>query len=136
MQVSKNTIERQIEIADNAIMSRDYDALMSVYTDDAVLVIEPMRNAVGKEQIRNAFMKISEFFDYGLKVVQNGLEVLKAGDTALVLANTVVSGPNFQAVERKATYVFKKSNDGIWLCAIDNSYGHEIIQKQPIKNLL
>jgi uncharacterized protein (TIGR02246 family) len=136
MQVSKNTIERQIEIADNAIMSRDYDALMSVYTDDAVLVIEPMRNAVGKEQIRNAFMKISEFFDNGLKVVQNGLEVLKAGDTALVLANTVVSGPNFQAVERKATYVFKKSNDGIWLCAIDNSYGHEIIQKQPIKNLL
>ena len=110
MQVSKNIIERQIEIADNAIMARDYDALMSVYTDDAVLVIEPMRNAVGKEQIRNAFMKISEFFDNGLKVVQNGLEVLQAGDTALVLANTVVSGPNFQAVERKATYVFKKSN--------------------------
>lgn len=136
MQVSKNIIERQIEIADNAIMARDYDTLMSVYTDDAVLVIEPMRNAVGKEQIRNAFMKISEFFDNGLKVVQNGLEVLKAGDTALVLANTVVSGPNFQAVERKATYVFKKSNDGIWLCAIDNSYGHEIIQKPPIKSLL
>jgi uncharacterized protein (TIGR02246 family) len=136
MQVSKNTIERQIEIADNAIMASDYDTLMSVYTDDAVLVIEPTRNAVGKEQIRNAFMKISEFFDNGLKVVQNGLEVLQAGDTALVLANTVVSGPNFQAVERKATYVFKKSNDGIWLCAIDNSYGHEIIQKQPIKKLL
>lgn len=134
--MKQNTIEQQITIADNSIMAKDYDTLMSIYSDDAVLVIEPQRSAVGKQQIRNAFIKISEFFDNGLKVFQNGLEVLEAGDTALVLANTIISGPNFQAVERKATYVFKKSNDGVWLCAIDNSYGHEIIQKTRMRSLL
>lgn len=126
---NQNTVEQQIEIADRAIMEKDYDMLMSIYTDDAVLVVEPGRNARGKDQIRNAFVKISEFFDNGLRVEQNGLEVLESDDTALVLANTVVSGPDFPVVTRKATYVFKKSEDGVWLCTIDNSYGHEIIGK-------
>lgn len=136
MNMNLNTIEQQIEAADRAIMTKDYDTLMSIYTDDAVLVIEPGRNAVGKNQIRNAFVKISEFFDHGLKVVQNGLEVLDAGKTALVVANTIVSGPYSHAVERKATYVFEKSDNGAWLCIIDNSYGHEIIRKSRIRSLL
>ena len=127
-----NTIEQQIEAADNAIMTKDFDKLISFYTEDALLVIEPGRNAIGKFQIKNAFIKISEYFDQGLKVKQDGLEVLKTGNTALVLAHTVVSAPNFQPVKRNATYVFKKSEGDIWLCAIDNSYGHEIIRKPLI----
>ena len=134
--MNQKMVEQQVHLADEAIMAKDYDTLMAIYTDDAVLVIEPGRNAVGKSQILNAFIKISEFFDNGLKVEQNGLEILEAGDTALVLANTVVSGPNFQAVERKATYVFKKTTDGAWLCAIDNSYGHEIIRKSDTNSIL
>jgi ketosteroid isomerase-like protein len=62
-------------------------------------------------------------------VEQNGMEVLESGDTALVLANTVISAPNFPSMERKATYVFRKSPSGEWLCSIDNSYGHEVIGK-------
>jgi ketosteroid isomerase-like protein len=30
-------------------------------------------------------------------------------------------------MDRKATYVFKKNLQGDWLCAIDNSYGTELI---------
>lgn len=30
-------------------------------------------------------------------------------------------------VERKATYVFRKDAGNGWLCAIDNSYGHEVL---------
>ena len=30
-------------------------------------------------------------------------------------------------VERKATYVFRRTEDGSWLCAIDSSYGHELL---------
>ena len=60
---------------------------------------------------------------------QNGMEVLESGNTALVLANTIVSAPNFPATERKATYVFNKLSNGSWLCSIDNSYGHEIINQ-------
>ena len=103
---------------------------MKIYTDDAILVIEPGRNAEGKENIRKAFEVIAVYFQNGLQVKQNGIEILESRNTALVLANTIVSGPNFPTVERKATYVFNKSPSGSWLCSIDNSYGHEIINQQ------
>ncbi len=113
-----------------AIASEDFDTLMKIYTDDAILVIEPGRNAEGKENIRKAFEVIAVYFQNGLQVKQNGIEILESRNTALVLANTIVSGPNFPTVERKATYVFNKSPSGSWLCSIDNSYGHEIINQQ------
>ncbi len=127
--MKRHPVEIQIEIADKAIVAEDFDVLMGIYTDDAVLVIEPGRNAIGKNEIRKAFEAIAVYFKNGLQVKQNGLEILESGDTALVLANTVVSGPGFPATERKATYVFNKSASGIWQCSIDNSYGHEIIGK-------
>ena len=127
--MNQHPIRLQIERADKAIVAEEFDVLMDIYTDDAVLVVEPGRNAVGKCEIRKAFEAIAVFFKNGLQVEQNGMEILESGDTALVLANTVVSGPGFPATERKATYVFNKSPDGAWRCSIDNSYGHEIISK-------
>jgi len=117
----------QIIKADKAIVAEDFDTLLGIYSDDAVLVVEPGRNAVGKEEIRKAFEAIAVYFKNGLHVEQDGLEVLESGDTALVLANTVISAPNHPATTRKATYVFVRSSNGNWLCSIDNSYGHEII---------
>ncbi|WP_428623010.1 YybH family protein [Sedimenticola sp.] len=127
--MNRHPVELQIERADKAIVAEDFDVLMDIYTDDAVLVIEPGRKAVGKSKIRKAFEAIAVYFKNGLQVEQNGMEILESGDTALVLANTVISGPGFPATERKATYVFNKSASGVWLCSIDNSYGHEIISK-------
>ncbi|WP_038184961.1 YybH family protein [Vibrio rhizosphaerae] len=117
----------QIKKADQAIIAEDFDTLLNIYTDDAVLVIEPGNNAVGKMAIRKAFEAIAVYFKNGLQVKQQGLEVLESGNTALVLANTVVSAPNYPEIIRKATYVFTKNSQGVWLCSIDNSYGHEII---------
>lgn len=125
--MDRHPVELQIEKADRAIVSEDFDTLMDIYTDDAVLVVKPGLNAIGKIAIREAFEKIAVYFKNGLQVEQTGMEILESGDTALVLAKTVVSAPNFKAVERKATYVFHRSCSGIWLCSIDNSYGHEVI---------
>lgn len=127
--MSRHPAALQIEKADKAIVAEDFDVLMDIYSDDAILVIEPGRNAVGKHDVRKAFESIAVYFKNGLQVKQNGMGILESGDTALVLANTVISGPGFPATERKATYVFNKSTDGIWLCSIDNSYGHAIIGK-------
>ena len=44
-----------------------------------------------------------------------------------MLAKTLVSAKNLPVIERKATYVFKKDTRDRWLCAIDNSYGHEVL---------
>ncbi|WP_321495223.1 DUF4440 domain-containing protein [uncultured Desulfobacter sp.] len=127
--MDKHPIERQIENADKAIIAEDFDTLLDIYTEEAILVVEPGRNAKGKELIRKAFEAIAVYFKNGLQVKQNGMEILESGDTALVLANTVISAPNMPVTERKATYVFNKSANGTWLCSIDNSYGHEIIRK-------
>ncbi|WP_240224368.1 YybH family protein [Rheinheimera hassiensis] len=125
--MNRHLVELQIEKADRAIVAEDFETLMDIYTDNAVLVVMPGVNAVGKAQILEAFKKIAVYFKNGLQVKQNGLEILESGNTALVLAKTIVSGPNYPETERKATYVFEKSPNGEWLCSIDNSYGHDII---------
>ena len=58
---------------------------------------------------------------------QNGLEILESGDTALMLAKTLVSAPNLPATEGQATYAFARDCKGHRTCSIDNSYGHEIV---------
>ena len=100
--------------------------MVDLYTEDAVLVIRPGHNAIGKAQIRLAMERIAAHFDRSLDVRQAGLVILETGDTALVLPRTRVSAKNSPMVERKATYVFRKDVGNRWLCAIDNSYGHEV----------
>lgn len=127
--MEQHEVIKQIKKADRAIVEENFDTLIDIYTNDAILVIEPGRNAVGKDSIKKAFEAIAVYFKNGLQVSQRGIEVLVSGDTALVLANTVISAPNMPEITRKATYVFNKDVNGVWLCSIDNSYGHEIISK-------
>lgn len=121
-------IELLISKADTAINQEDFDTLIDIYADDAVLVIQPGMNAVGKEQIRKAFEAIAAHFDHTLDIKQAGMEILETGDTALVLAKTLISAKGHPLTERKATYVFRKDSNNNWVCAIDNSYGHDLLE--------
>lgn len=121
-------IELLIRKADTAINAEDFETLIDIYADDAVLVIKPGMNAVGKAQIKKAFEAIAAHFEHSLNVGQAGMAILETGDTALVLAKTVVSAKNILPIERKATYVFKRGVDNRWVCVIDNSYGHELLE--------
>ncbi len=121
-------IELLINRADTAINQEDFNTLVDIYADDAVLVIQPGMNAVGKERIRKAFEAIAAYFEHTLDVKQAGMEILETGDTALVLAKTLISAKGHPVMERKATYVFKKDPNGNWVCAIDNSYGHDLLK--------
>jgi len=126
--MNQHPIERLIHQADEAINREDFASLIDIYADDAVLVIKPGMNAVGKEQIQKAFEAIAVHFEHSLNVRQAGLHILETGDTALVLARTVISANNFPSTERKATYVFAKGSDSHWRCTIDNSYGHDLLE--------
>jgi uncharacterized protein (TIGR02246 family) len=121
-------IELLINQADQAINAEDFDMLVDIYAPDALLVIKPDMNAVGKEQIKKAFEAIAAYFEHTLEVKQAGLSILETGDTALVLAKTLVCAKDIPTMERKATYVFTKNADNLWKCSIDNSYGHDLIQ--------
>src|SRR5512141_619520 len=109
-------VEAIIAKADAAIVEEDFDALMDLYCEDAVLVVKPGMNATGKAEIRKAFEAIAAHFDHGVQVVQAELKVLEAGDTALALARTVVSASNVPTVSRNATYVFRRDSSGRWRC--------------------
>ena len=123
-------IELLINKADSAINQEDFDTLVEIYTDDAILVVKPGLNAMGKQAIRKAFEAITLHFNHSLNVRQAGIRILESDDTALVLANTVVSSNDMPPTNRNATYVFTRKLGGNWHCAIDNSYGHELLSHQ------
>jgi uncharacterized protein (TIGR02246 family) len=117
--------------ADRAINEEDFDALVEFYAPDATLVVMPGRNVTGAESIGKAFRAIADHFDHTLHVTQRELIVLEGGDTALVLARTHVAatmkgGERYDA-ERRATYVFRRDEGGAWRCAVDNSYGTDLL---------
>lgn len=77
--------------------------------------------------------RISEYFNGSLEVSQGEMLIIEAGDIALVLARTFVKSPekldSEYSTERDAIYVYVKDDKGKWLCAIDNSYGVELLQE-------
>lgn len=123
-------IKELIAQADRAIKEERFDDLMNFYTDDAVLVVKPGLEAKGREAIKNAFIKIAEYFKNSIVPTQGNMVMLEAGDTVLVLSQTLLDADNKDssdyAMDRRATYVYKKV-DGKWLCAIDNSYGTTLL---------
>jgi uncharacterized protein (TIGR02246 family) len=125
--MSSHPILARIQEADRLIVSEAFDPLMDHYTEDAVLVLEPGREVRGRAAIHEAMKKIASYFAHGLKVTQQQMQVLEAGDTALVLARTLVLAPGREDDLREATYIYRREADGQWRCCIDNSYGHRVL---------
>lgn len=125
-------IKELIKQADLAIKNEDFDHLMDFYSDDAILVVRPGKIARGKKEIKEAFIKIAKYFDNSIVPTQGKMEFLEAGDTVLVISQTLLDANNAQeseySMERRATYVYRLI-DGKWLCVIDNSYGTTILDE-------
>lgn len=123
-------IKELINQADKAIKEERFDDLMSFYTDDAVLVVKPGLEAKGREAIKNAFIKIAAYFKNSVVPTQGNMVMLEAGDTVLVLSQTLLDADNKDtsdySMDRRATYVYRRI-DGKWLCAVDNSYGTTLL---------
>ncbi|MHC3398798.1 YybH family protein [Bacillus subtilis] len=119
-----------ISACDLAIQNEDFDTLMNYYSEDAVLVVKPGMIARGKEEIKKAFITIANYFNHHIVPTQGEMILLEAGDTVLVLSQTLLDSDKKDSeytMERRATYVFKKNALGEWLCVIDNSYGTDLI---------
>jgi uncharacterized protein (TIGR02246 family) len=120
-----------IESCDRAISAKDFDSLMENYSEDAALVVKPGMIVKGKDNIRKAFIAISDYFQDQLIVEQGDMQVIEGGGNALVIMETVLRFPdgNNGIVEttRRATYVFRQESDSRWLCTIDNSYGTSLL---------
>ena len=129
----EHEIKEAIRKCDLAIKQEDFDTLMNYYTEDAILVVKPELIAQGKEKIKNAFIAISKYFEHSVVPTQGEMIILEAGDTALVLSQTLLASDKINpeyAMDRRATYVFRKDSYGKWLCAVDNSYGTNLINSK------
>lgn len=128
-----HAITQEIHAADQAINRKDFDAVAMSYTPDATLVVRPGHLVSGRSDILKAHKKISEYFNGSLEVSQGEIVIIEAGNTALVLAKTFVNSPkkpdSEYPSERDAIYVYVRDENGKWLCAIDNSYGVDLLQK-------
>jgi uncharacterized protein (TIGR02246 family) len=126
-------IRHIIEECDRAISRKDYDRLMQHYAEDASLVVKPGMVVSGKENIRNAFIAISDYFKGQLVVEQGKMEVIEGAGDALVIMETLLHFPDGQgdvtSTTRRATYVFRKDSDDRWRCTIDNSYGAALLDE-------
>ena len=130
--MTSHALKKVIEDGDRAIAAEDFDAIPEFYTDDAILVLKPGLYATGKQQIRQAFVRIAEYFNHSLSAKQGNMIVLEGGSTALVISETLLAYIDKQGTHqsevRYATYVFTKGEDGKWLCVIDNSYGTDLLR--------
>ena len=125
-----------IESCDRAISAKDFDSLMENYSEDAALVVKPGMIVKGKDNIRKAFIAISDYFQDQLIVEQGDMQVIEGGGNALVIMETVLRFPDGHGgiveTTRRATYVFRKESDSRWLCTIDNSYGTSLLDAETV----
>ncbi|GAB4148747.1 MAG: nuclear transport factor 2 family protein [Cyanobacteria bacterium J069] len=130
--MNDHVLKQEIAKADKAINDRDFETVASCYTEEAVLVVKPGKLVQGREAIKAAHQKISDYFNGSLNVTQGNMVVIEAGDIALVLSKTYIESPEKTdsefSSERDAIYIYQKSADGTWLCAIDNSYGVTLLE--------
>lgn len=125
-----HTIKKLIDEADKAIKEERFDDLMDFYTEDAILVVRPGLEVKGKEAIKQAFIKIAQYFKNSIVPTQGKMVMIETSDTVLVLSQTLLEADKKNdsefSMERRATYIYRHIN-GKWLCAIDNSYGTSLL---------
>jgi len=100
------------------------DLLLTLYTDDAVLVPAAGQEARGKQAIRdalNGFLALKGLFQIERPTV------IESADTALVMVKWTLKGtsPEGSPVEMagQTSDVVRRQTEGNWLIVIDNPFG-------------
>jgi uncharacterized protein (TIGR02246 family) len=107
-----------------AMRALDAEAMLSLYEEDATVVILPGMLGQGKTAIRSFFENI-----FALKPeIQHGTDTFtEAGDLALFTAKwTIVTPIPANLLLNKTNYhsaILRKQPDGHWLIAVDNPWG-------------
>ena len=102
------------------------DLLLTLYTDDAVLLPAAGQEARGKEAIREA---LNGFLALKGEIQITRPTVIEAGETALVMAKWTLKGtsPQGEPVEMggQTSDVLRRQSEGNWLIVIDNPFGEQ-----------
>lgn len=100
------------------------DLLLTLYTEDAVLVPAAGQEARGKYAIREA---LNGFLALNGEFQLRPPTVVETGDTALVMAKWTLKGTSPQGgpveIAGQTSDVVRRQPDGNWLIVIDNPFG-------------
>ncbi len=103
--------------------TRDLEALVSYYTDDAIVLPPNMPVAVGKQAARDLNRSILATPGFSLKWQPEKVEAARSGDIGYARGTYVltVNGPSGAPVTDKGKYVeiWKKQADGGWKVAVE-----------------
>jgi ketosteroid isomerase-like protein len=107
----------------NSAQSKQVDAWVAYYSDDAAVLPpnEPM--ATGKEAIRKSIGDLLALPGLSLKWTPSKVEVARSGDLGYSYGayEMAAKDPKGNPVNDKGKYVevWKKQSDGTWKCAVD-----------------
>jgi uncharacterized protein (TIGR02246 family) len=117
-----------IEHVSKAIVAKDYDALLSFYEPDAVLVRQDGTEAVGLDAIR------AEYESYVEKVSDmtgKAVWIHVAGDLAMVRGEYAItfkrSNGDFVKMSGSPIELLRKQANGSWKYVIDNGSGADAL---------
>jgi uncharacterized protein (TIGR02246 family) len=105
--------------------SQDAEGLLSLYSDDAVLVAAPDAPAAGKAAIKEAlsgFLAMKGTMEFVAEA-----EPVISGDIALTHAKWKLTLEDGQAMEGSTAEVLRKGADGTWLYVVDNPWGTSVL---------
>lgn len=127
-----DTVNQLVE----AINRGDVEDALSLYEQDAVLIVQPGQLARGPAQLREA---LSGFIALKAVVRSEAQQVIEAGDVALYVSRWNLHGtdPNGKAVVMggESADILRRQRDGRWLIALDNPWGVQILRQTDAANV-
>ena len=125
-----NTPEELSRLIGEAITAGDLEAVLSLYEPEATFV---MPSALGEGSVtglaglREAF---SGFLAINPRLTINAEKTILAGDTALVIGNSTLTGRDADGndidIAGRFADVVRRQPDGSWLFVIDNPNGSDL----------
>jgi ketosteroid isomerase-like protein len=124
--VAEHKPEEIHELVAGHFNSSDFDALASLYEEEATLALQPDKVVTGRESIRAAFQ---DFFALKGKIEIKTRYALRSGAIALLSAEWRLEGtaPEGKTVEMsgRSAEVARRQPDGRWLYVVDHPFGEQ-----------
>ncbi len=108
---TQTDIEAVNERFETYVAAQQWDSLMTLYTDDAIMMPQGAPMAEGNA-IRDGFMQMGEMGVTGVDL--ETVEIETAGNTAYEVGRYVLQGPNGLEIDHGKYLVVWKNVDGEW----------------------
>ncbi|MBT1062325.1 DUF4440 domain-containing protein [Bowmanella sp. Y26] len=123
----KQLVHASIERMTKAFAQGDLDTILSSYTAEAVIAVDPSQPVTGSAALRAMF---SEYIKAGVAFTYGNHEVVVSGNTALHLMKWTAPQPDGSSASALSVAVLHRQPDGQWKMVIDHPFGDNVMQSQ------